>query len=199
MEPSSNVFCLQSGTEMMLCLPGNFSSSTSPCMPEMIPSSFKASSDNIRTAVLHSSMTSAFFDETVVISTVARLICSLVADCCSAAMAMERTCSASSKAICLAFSASRTVIEAFLATSITVLFISNRAEAWGGAKFSWDFRCCDESLVLTSQVSKKLIDYLTWQIKKIERAVEDTVQWRSEYTQLLTIPEILAKEKRIHR
>lgn len=46
----------------------------------------------------------------------------------------------------------------------------------------------DESLILTGQVSKETIDHLTRQIQKIERAVEDKIQLRPEYAQLLTIP-----------
>lgn len=45
-----------------------------------------------------------------------------------------------------------------------------------------------EDLALSGQVSKETIDYLTRQIKKVERVIEGKVSLKPEYEPLLTIP-----------
>jgi transposase len=46
----------------------------------------------------------------------------------------------------------------------------------------------DENLALTGQVSKQTIDFLTRQIKRVEKKVQEQIEWRKEYTCLTTMP-----------
>ena len=46
----------------------------------------------------------------------------------------------------------------------------------------------DDNLALTGQVSKQTIDFLTRQIKKIEKKLQEKIEWKQEYVCLTTIP-----------
>jgi transposase len=46
----------------------------------------------------------------------------------------------------------------------------------------------DDNLALTGQVSKQTIDFLTRQIKKVEKKLQEKIEWKKEYACLTTIP-----------
>jgi transposase len=46
----------------------------------------------------------------------------------------------------------------------------------------------DDELALAGQVSKQTIDFLTHQIKKVEKRVQGKIEWKDEYGCLTTIP-----------
>jgi len=46
----------------------------------------------------------------------------------------------------------------------------------------------DEDLALTGEVSKQTIDFLTRQIKKVEKKIQEKLEWKNEYTCLISMP-----------
>jgi transposase len=46
----------------------------------------------------------------------------------------------------------------------------------------------DDALGLAGQVSKQTIDFLTYQIKKVEKKVQGKIEWKQEHSCLTTIP-----------